>query len=63
VAPPFHYVEKGDENVAAISFSATLFLLLRQAGNKISWQNFMKLCIFSDTKFCKINIKISQNTN
>jgi hypothetical protein len=74
VAPPFHNVEKGDENDVAISCSifATLFFCFVKQQTKFREKNFTKcreillnfakFCIFCDTKFRKINIQISQNT-
>jgi hypothetical protein len=56
VAPPFHYVEKGDENDVAIScsVSATLFFCFVKQEAKFR--------LFRETKFRLINIKISRNT-
>jgi hypothetical protein len=63
VAPLFHYVEKDEENDAAIfcSVSATLFLL-RQAGNEISWLKFHEILYISRYEILVISqFEISQN--
>jgi hypothetical protein len=59
VAPPFHYVEKGDENDAAISWSvsATLFFRFVKQKTKFCGKNFTKFHLFRKKKFCEINIK------
>jgi hypothetical protein len=46
VSPPFHYVEKGDENDAAIScsVSATLFFCFVKQETKFHGKNFTKFC-------------------
>jgi hypothetical protein len=46
VAPPFYYVEKGDENNGDVSCSvfATLFFCLVKQETKFRGKNFMKFC-------------------
>jgi hypothetical protein len=70
VAPPFHYVEKGDKNDGNVSYSVTatlLFCLVNQETNFL-WQKFheilQNLVYFAKQNFAKfreINIKISRN--
>jgi hypothetical protein len=61
VVPPFHYIEKGDKNDAAIfcSVSVTLFFCFVKQETKFRGKNFTKFCgknftKFHKTKFCKI---------
>jgi hypothetical protein len=63
VAPPFNYVEKGDENDAATVFPAPSPQHFFASSNflaKIS-RYFAKFSIFRDAKLREINTKISQN--
>jgi hypothetical protein len=55
VAPPFHYVEKGDENEnLLLCLRNIVFFCFVKQETKFRGKNFMKFRIFHDTKFCEI---------